>query len=234
MNESYTLEIINKIFINVFEKNNTFSLEQILNKFAYDIDIPRKVTDYLTKETTWTDSIDINKKFITNKNMQEKDIREGWMQEKREITNLEDLINIWQEINLTTTERVYDSVNVTESDTIYRCENVYQSSDCSDSKNIIYCESCGKSNYLLASKRSGTCSFSIRIDDSKECSNSYNVICSNKISNSIFIQDCSSLYECMFCSHISNKKYCIANMQFEEDEYFYIKKEIVNWLLSKN
>ena len=234
MNESYALEIINKIFVNVFEKNNTFSLEEILNKFAYDIDIPRKVTDYLTKETTWTDSIDINKKFITNKNMQEKDIREGWMQEKREITNLEDLINIWQEINLTTTERVYDSVNVTESDTIYRCENVYQSSDCSDSKNIIYCESCGKSNYLLASKRSGTCSFSIRIDDSKECSNSYNVICSNKISNSIFIQDCSSLYECMFCSHISNKKYCIANMQFEEDEYFYIKKEIVNWLLSKN
>lgn len=234
MNESYALEIINKIFVNVFEKNNTFSLEQILNKFAYDIDIPRKVTDYLTKETTWTDSIDINKKFITNKNMQEKDIREGWMQEKREITNLEDLINIWQEINLTTTERVYDSVNVTKSDTIYRCENVYQSSDCSDSKNIIYCESCGKSNYLLASKRSGTCSFSIRIDDSKECSNSYNVICSNKISNSIFIQDCSSLYECMFCSHISNKKYCIANMQFEEDEYFYIKKEIVNWLLSKN
>ncbi len=234
MNESYALEIINKIFVNVFEKNNTFSLEEILNKFAYDIDIPRKVTDYLTKETTWTDSIDINKKFITNKNMQEKDIREGWMQEKREITNLEDLINIWQEINLTTTERVYDSVNVTKSDTIYRCENVYQSSDCSDSKNIIYCESCGKSNYLLASKRSGTCSFSIRIDDSKECSNSYNVICSNKISNSIFIQDCSSLYECMFCSHISNKKYCIANMQFEEDEYFYIKKEIVNWLLSKN
>lgn len=234
MNESYTLEIINKIFINVFEKNNTFSLEEILNKFAYDIDIPRKVTDYLTKETTWTDSIDINKKFITNKNMQEKDIREGWMQEKRKITNLEDLINIWQEINLTTTERVYDSVNVTKSDTIYRCENVYQSSDCSDSKNIIYCESCGKSDYLLASKRSGTCSFSIRIDDSKECSNSYNVICSNKISNSIFIQDCSSLYECMFCSHISNKKYCIANMQFEEDEYFYIKKEIVNWLLSKN
>lgn len=234
MNESYALEIINKIFVNVFEKNNTFSLDEILNKFAYDIDIPRKVTDYLTKETTWTDSIDINKKFITNKNMQEKDIREGWMQEKREITNLEDLINIWQEINLTTTERVYDSVNVTKSDTIYRCENVYQSSDCSDSKNIIYCESCGKSNYLLASKRSGTCSLSIRIDDSKECSNSYNVICSNKISNSIFIQDCSSLYECMFCSHISNKKYCIANMQFEEDEYFYIKKEIVNWLLSKN
>lgn len=234
MNESYTLEIINKIFINVFEKNNTFSLEEILNKFAYDIDIPRKVTDYLTNEITWTDSIDMNKKFITNKNMQEKDIREGWMQEKRNITNLEDLINIWQEINLTTTERVYDSVNVTKSDTIYRCENVYQSSDCSDSKNIIYCESCGKSNYLLASKRSGTCSFSIRIDDSKECSNSYNVICSNKISNSIFIQDCSSLYECMFCSHISNKKYCIANMQFEEDEYFYIKKEIVNWLLSKN
>lgn len=27
-----------------------------------------------------------------------------------------------------------------------------------------------------------------------------------------------------FCSHIANKKYCIANMQFEEEEYFEIKK----------
>lgn len=35
-----------------------------------------------------------------------------------------------------------------------------------------------------------------------------------------------------FCSHIANKKYCIANMQFEEEEYFEIKKTIISWILS--
>ena len=29
----------------------------------------------------------------------------------------------------------------------------------------------------------------------------------------------------MFCSHISNRRYCIANMQFKEKEYIKIKKD---------
>ena len=86
--------------------------------------------------------------------------------------------------------------------------------------------------YTLASQRSKSCSFCIRTDDSKNCSNSYNVICSNKVINSLFIQDCYDLYECIFCSHIASKRYCIANMQFEEAEYFEIKKLIIDWILS--
>ncbi|MDE5630193.1 MAG: hypothetical protein K2I70_01190, partial [Bacilli bacterium] len=109
---------------------------------------------------------------------------------------------------------------------------VYRSTDCNRCKNIVFCDSCGNSEFLLASQRSGTCSFSIRTDDSKDCSNSYNVICSNKVTNSLFIQDCFNLYECMFCSHIANKRYCIANMQFEEEEYFEIKRAVIDWIMS--
>ena len=97
---------------------------------------------------------------------------------------------------------------------------------------MIFCDSCGDSEFLLASQRSSVCNFCIRTDDSTNCSNSYNVICSNKISNSLFIQDCFDLYECMFCSHIASKRFCIANMQFDEDEYYEIKKAIVRWILS--
>lgn len=154
--------------------------------------------------------------------------------QKRKITSLEELIKIWNNNNLTTTERVYDSENVFQSDTIYRCENVYRSSNCSDSKNIVYSDSCGASEYLLASQRTGTSTFCIRVDDSKDCSNSYNVICSNKIINSFFIQDCFDLYECIFCSHIASKKYCIANMQLEEEEYFEIKEAIIEWILNSD
>ena len=79
---------------------------------------------------------------------------------------------------------------------------------------------------------SSTSSFSIRCDDSKSCTNSYSVICSNKVSNSLFIQDCFDLHECMFCSHIASKRHCIANMQFEEEEYYALKKLIIDWILS--
>lgn len=233
MKEEKVLEIVDKIFRNVFSKKMDYSLEQILEKFAFDIKLPKKVRDTTTNEITWADSINSGK-FITLNNMEKKDETDGWMVPKKEITNLEELIEAWNDINFTTTERVYESENVKESDTIYRCENVYRSSNCSDCKNIVYCDSCGTSEYLLASQRTGTSTFCIRVDDSKDCSNSYNVICSNKIINSFFIQDCFDLYECIFCSHIANKKYCIANMQFEEEEYFEIKEVIIKWILNSN
>lgn len=231
MNDIKALEIVNKIFKSVFDKDNNYSLDELLEKFAFDIKLPKQVNDSTTNETTWADSIHSGK-FITNKNMENKEKETGWMLPKRKINNLQELIDIWNTINLTTTERVYDSINITKSDTIYRCENVYRSTDCRDSKNIIYCDSCGDSQFLMASQRSGTCTFCIRCDDSCDCSNSYSVICSNKISNSLFIQDCSDLYECIFCSHIASQRFCIANMQFEEEEYYLIKKEIIKWILS--
>lgn len=231
MNDDNALKIINKIFKTIFEKNNNFTLDEILEKYAFDIKLPKQVNDAITNEITWADSINSGR-FITNANMEKKDESEGWMLPKKEISNLQELIDIWNTINLTTTERVYDSINVSKSDTIYGCENVYRCTDCHNSKNIIYCDSCSNSNFLLASQRSTTCNFCIRTDDSKDCSNSYNVICSNKIINSLFIQDCYDLYECMFCSHIASKRFCIANMQFEENEYYEIKKLIVEWILN--
>ena len=231
MNDNKTLEIVNKIFNSIFEKDNNYTLDILLEKFAFDIKLPKQVNDSTTGDITWADSINSGR-FITNSNMEKRDKEQGWMIPKKEITNLQELIDIWNSINYTTTERVYDSINVSKSDTIYSCENVYRCNDCSDSKNIIYCDSCGESEFLIASQRSGNCNFCIRCDDSKNCSNSYNVICSNKVNNSLFIQDCFDLYECMFCSHIASKRYCIANMQFEEQEYFAIKKVIIDWILN--
>ena len=228
MNDNLALEMVDKIFNAVFERKNEFSLDQLLEKFAFDIKLPKEVYDSTTNEVTWADSIS-GKKFITTDNCNK---REDWMLPKRDINNLQELIDVWASVNLTTTERVFDSVNVAKSDTIYESENVYRCGDCSGSKNIIYCDSCNEMEYVMASQRSKNCSFCIRTDDSKNCSNSYNVICSNKVINSLFIQDCYDLYECMFCAHISSKKYCIANMQFEEKEYFEIKKLIIDWIMN--
>ena len=231
MNDSKALEIINKIFNNVFNRDNPYNLDMLLEKYAFDVKLPKQVNDSITNEMTWADSINSGK-FITKTNQESKEGKNGWMIPKKEINNLQELIDIWNTVNFTTTERVYDSIDVVKSDTIYRCENVYRCTDCSDSKNIVFCDTCDNSEFVTSSQRSTTCNFCIRCDDSKDCSNSYNVICSVKIKNSYFIQDCYDLYECMFCSHISSKRFCIANMQFEEQEYYEIKKLITDWILS--
>lgn len=231
MDDSKALEIVNKIFVGVFGKENKFTLDELLDKFAFDVKLPKQVVDSTTNEITWADSINSGR-YITFANMEKRDKESGWMLEKKPISNLQELIDIWNSVNLTATERVNDSIDVTKSDTIYRCEKIYRCSDTSDSKNMVYCDSCANCEFVLASQRSSMSNFCIRVDDSTGCSNSYGVQYSNKVVNSLFVQDCYDINECIFCSHIANKKYCIANMQFEEKEYFEIKKLIIEWILN--
>lgn len=229
MKEKLAKEIVDKIFANVFNCENPFTTGEILEKFAFDIKLPQAVTDSTTGEVTWAESINPSK-FITNENSFKRD---NWMLPKKEINGLQDILDVWQKINYTTTERNYNSENVFECDTVYSSENVVRSANCFGCKNVIFSDGCHNGEYLLASQRSGDCSYCIRVDDSNGCVNSYNVICSGKISNSLFIQDCNTLHECMFCAHIANKRFCIANMQFEEEEYYAIKKEIIKWIMTQ-
>lgn len=231
MNENKALEIIDKIFMTVFNDHNHKNLSQILSDYSFDIKLPQEVRDSTTNEITWAESINPTK-FITQTNMRKNDISDAWMLPKQELTCLDDILNIWKDINLMTTERVYDSINVAQSDTIYRSENIFRCVNCNDAKNMIFCDTCGRGEFLLSCQRSFTCNFCIRTDDSVNCSNCYSVQNAGKISNSWFIQDCSNLHECLFCAHISNKRFCIANMQFDEEEYYMIKNEIKNWILT--
>ena len=232
MNEKQCKSVVDEIFMEIFEQKCLLSLEEVLSEFAFDIKLPNKVIDAVTGVETWASSINSNK-YITQENMEKYDEYKGWMRPKKEISSLDEIIKLWNKINYTTTERVYDSINVSKSDTIYNCENVYRSQDCRKSKNVIFTDGCGDSEYVIACQRSSNCSYCIRVDDSGSCSNSYNVICSAKISNSFFIQDSNSLHECMFCSHISNRRYCIANMQFEKEEYFAIKGQVIKLITSQ-
>ena len=229
MKDYQVAEALNKIFNAVFNQPNPFNINQIMEKFAFDVKLPKEVTDSTTGEITYANSV-ASGKFITQANQAKRDEKQGWMLPKQRVGNMQDLINIWRSINLTTTERSFDSINVSKSDTIYACENVYRSTDCRGCKNIIFCEGSSNVQYGLAVQRSNSCNFCIRSDDSKDCTNCYSVQFSNKLINCYFCQDCFNLNECIFCAHIANKKYCIANMQFDEKEYFAIKKVIINWI----
>ena len=232
MNDKQCKQVLDEIFMGVFEQKCLLNLNDVLSEFAFDIKLPNKVIDAVDGKETWASSINSNK-YISQENMMKYDNYRGWMRPKKEISSLDEILTLWNKINYTTTERNYDSINISKSDTIYRSENIYRSQDCRECKNAIFIDGCANSEYILACQRSSNLSYCIRVDDSSNCSNSYSVICSSKISNSFFVQDANSLYECMFCSHISNRRYCIANMQFDKDEYMNIKFEVVKWIVSQ-
>ena len=232
MNDKQCMQVLNEIFMEVFQHKCMLTIDQVLSELAFDIRLPNRVIDSVDGKETWASSINSNK-YISQKNMTKYDEYKGWMRKKVTLNGIDDIINMWNIINYTTTERNYDSVNVSKSDTIYGCENVYRCQDCRQCKNIIFSDGASDLLYSLACERSSGCNYCIRVSDSSNCANSYNVICSNKISNSFFIQDANSLHECMFCSHISNRRFCIANMQCNRDEYMKIKEQVVRWMLTE-
>ena len=83
MNNKEALEKANKIFVNIFDRNNPFSLDEILTKFAFDIKLPQKVYDSMTSKETWAESVNPSK-FITQNNMELYDKQHGWMQKKKD------------------------------------------------------------------------------------------------------------------------------------------------------
>lgn len=231
MTDEKALEISKEIFLRVLDRKVDFSLQEIYDKYAFDLNLPYQVKDSTTGEETWADSMNFDK-YITLSNMEKLEKEDKWRKNPQKITSFSNLMELFNEINYVTTERVFDSSDVVKSDTIYRSRFIYHSTNCSDSSNLIFCNGSGNSEYLLASSRSFQCNYCIHCDDSYACVNSYHVLCSGKISNSLFIQDCSDLNECMFCAHISNESYCICNRQFTSLEYYAIKKLIIDWIIN--
>ena len=228
-------EILDKVIGQITGYKNPFTVEQFMQKYAFDVRLPIQVFDSITGEPTWTQSANPTK-FITMKQTHEGNSitgKEDWMIDKQPLNNMQDILSAWQQTNYNTTEKQLDSIEVYESDNVYESENVFRSLDITKSKNILLCDSIGGGGeYLVACQRSNTSVYSARIEDSKNCTQSFNVSWSNKIVNSAFIHDSFDLYECLFCSHISSRRYCVANMQFEEAEYFKLKKIVMEWLLT--
>lgn len=59
---------------------------------------------------------------------------DDWMVPKRQFSDINDILEAWNNINMMVSERQIDSVNLAESDNIYNSENVFRSQDCYSSK----------------------------------------------------------------------------------------------------
>lgn len=234
MNAQKAKEILDKVVGQIFGYQNPLSLEQAMQKFAFDVRLPQQVFDATTNQPTWAGSTNPTR-FITMENARKRAEIDDWILPSKPLANLQDILTAWNEVNLTATERSIDSINIAESDMIYGSENIYRSQDiggAGGSKNILFSDGVSQSEYIIAGQRSITSSFCIRLEDSQRCTNSFGVSWSDSITNSLFIHDCKDVHDSMFCSHIASKRFCIANMQFEEAEYRKLKEAVVRWILT--
>lgn len=231
MDQIQAKDMLDKIVGAVFGYQNPLSLEQAMQRFAFDLPLPQQVYDSVTGKPTWANSVNPSR-FVNMEKMREMNQDTEWMIQKRPLDSVDDILAAWSETNYTTTDRQMESINVAESDSIMHSENIFRSACIRKSKNVLFSVDNDSLEYVVAGYRSQTSTFSIRVEDSQLVSNSFNVIWSAKVANSYFVQDCYDVSDVMFCSHIAGKQYCIANMQFEKEEYERLKIEVIRWIFS--
>ncbi len=230
MEDNSPVAIVNYIFNDVFGVDNPFSLEEVMERFCDNIPLPRQVKCAKTGVDTWVSPLEIGK-AVNKEAARAKLGIEDWSRPKQSIKSMDELLALWDEVNFQSGEKYQNSTNVEKSDSIMASANVYYSSLIGNSKNICFSYNDFNCTYLLASRGNNSCTLGVRMMESAYCSSGFAVNFSSKVSRSLFVNDCFDLYECMFCYNIASKRYCIANMQFEKDEYFQIKKMVIEWVL---
>jgi hypothetical protein len=230
MNDPAAQAILDKVMGQITGYQNPYSVADFQTKFAFDIKLPQKVTDAMDGSDTWAMAV-LPSKYI--KAQSAWDINDGWIKPAKPINDIGDILSTWAEVNLMATERVMNSENVHESDLIDDSQNVYRCVDSRGSKNILLCDAVHTSEFVVASQRSRNLQYCAKVDDSGSLSECFSVNWSGECVKSMFLQDCKDMFECMFCSHIANKKFMIANMQYDEKEYFRIKQMVIAWLLTQ-
>ncbi len=230
MDNNKAKEITDVTFRDVFGVNNPFALEKVKEKYADDVPLPQRVKCVLSGEDTWVVSRE-SSKIASQKALEEEFKRNEWIRKKEEINSMDDLLSCWNKINYITGDKSLNSNNVFGSDGVYTSTLVFNSHAVFNSKNIIYSYKIFDCNYMIACRDNESSTFGIRMKESVNCSSGFEISWSERVSRSMYIHDGIDLYECLFCSHIRSKKYCIANMQFDKDEYFKIKKQVVEWIL---
>jgi hypothetical protein len=231
MDKKEAKRIIDVAFKDIFGTGNPLSLEESLKIFASDVPLPKETKSTIDiEETTWG-MFNKGDKVAAQADLISRSVKDEFMQPKKPINSVDDLLKIWNDLNIITGERYLESNEVAESDAIYNSFGVYRSMLMFGSQYAVYSYNSSNSKYLVASRDCDSCTNCIKLDQSGYCTSSYEVIWAKKVSRSLFINNCFDLYECMFCNNIRSKKYCIGNMQYEKDEYMKIKGMVIEWII---
>ena len=230
MDEAKAKQIVDYTFKDVFGVACPFSLEAVKERFAFDVKLPMKMKGAITGEEVWA-AYDIKDTVIGQQAFIAQVRKDDWVKKKGQLNSIDDMLTSWREINYLRGERNINSVDITKSDCIYNSSSVYQCYEMIHAQENVFSYNSLDCKYLVASSNNSMCTLGVRMDESVRCSSSFEVSFSDKVSRSMYIHDSVDLYECIFCAHLRSKKYCIANMQFEKEEYLKMKNIVIKWTL---
>lgn len=233
MNDEQALQIANTIAKDIFGKELGLSLEQIPRVLCDGIVLPQVLQCERTNVPVHMYDPQPGQHVISEAAFMEQAQKDDWMMPKKELATIGDFLSAWKDANYMKGDKSVESQDVAKSDSVISSQGVYMSTLISGSKNVLFSHGNFFSNYLLACRGNSSCNFGIRILDSIYCSSSYEVRWSDKVTKSMFINDSVDLYECIACFGLRSKKYCIANMQFEKEEYMKIKSMIIDWIFAE-
>lgn len=230
MNEAHAKTILDETVGQIFGYQNPLNLDQAMTRFAFDVRLPQQVFDSISGEPTWVAALGQGR-YMTMDEVRRRLHSTDELRPHRDLQSIDQVLGVWDEINYASSERQIASTNVAECDGVYHSDMVYRSIDVRKSKNILFSDGVDDCDHVVAGQTSKKCAYSIRVEDSKNITASFNVVWSNKIKNSFFIQDCYDLEDCMFCAHLAGKRFCIANIQYNEADYRRIKDMVMRWAL---
>jgi len=233
MTEEQALQVADKIFLDVFGRKNPFTLEELERRYTTGVLLPQKERCAVSGKEVFLYHPQTHLKTLSFESFLDEAKQTDWMYPSRPINSIDDLMKAWDRVAYMTAGKELDSQDVTDSDSIIKSQGVYKSSLINGSKNILLSNGCFYCNFMIGSRDNTSCNFGLRIVDSEYCSSSFEVRWGGKVSRSFFIVDSFDLYECMFCYGLRSKKFCIANMQYEEQEYLRIKQMVIQWILDK-
>ncbi len=231
MNKEEALQLVNTIWSSLFNSPPPFhSLDEAKKLLANSIPLPYPVPTQKEGESGFITPtyFVLPKKFINFQTLKPSKVESSVT---GKLPSPQAIIQHWIQDYTYVSNKIINSSNVQDSDNIYKSNNIYNSCYIFNSQNIIFSRQLGQCRNIIASYNNELSTNSIRLSDSVNCSNCFNVSWSNKVSNSFFIHNGYNLHECMFSAHIYSKRYCIANTQFKKEEYFYLKSQILDYLM---
>ncbi len=220
----------NAVFQELFGREPSYSLEEARRIFGTGIpQLACKTTLLGTKVYTEYAASPISQEEVIKK-----ESSHGFMAEQESISSLADIESLIRPFFSFLGSKSIQSTEVFESDNVYGSSKVFASNYISNSKNIGFSTLLNNCEYVFGSKNMLSSSFCLRTQDSKLLTNCFEVSFSAKCSNSLFCHNSFDLRDCMFCFHLVSKQYCIANRQYSKEEYFRIKKMLIDELVKNN
>ncbi len=230
MDEKRAKEIVDYTFKDIFGRVNPFTLDQIREKFAFDIPLPFKVKDTVTGKDAWIVK-SIGKKVRVWEEWGALESKGDGMVQKEKIRDIDDLLEKFDNIFYNVADKAWEAKDYAATDNIYLANDIYYSYKVIRSQSSAFSAEILDSKYLVACYYTDSSTAAIRAMDSSFCTSSFGISWSGKISKCMYLSNCKDMYECMFCANLHSRKYCIANMQFTKEEYMPIKEMVIDWTI---